>query len=102
MERALDNLHCDELILLAWVRNALMVLSVLKWQLLVVEVLLLVDKVVDVLLTSHVLRANSLNGGILMHHTLVGEKGAKHVRLLDLHAAQSRFAAFRLYSFTCS
>ena len=76
-EGAFDDLNRDELVLLAWVRNALMVLSVLKWQLLVEEVLLLVNQVVDVLHAGHVLTERRCDF-ILMHHTLVGKKGAKH------------------------
>ena len=53
MEGALHDLHRDELVLLTRVWNALVVLSTLKGELLVIAVFLLLDKLLDKLLSVH-------------------------------------------------
>ena len=52
---ACDKLHCDHLLLFPWIRNALVILSTLEGELLVIAVFLLLDKLLDKLLTVHLL-----------------------------------------------
>ena len=53
LKNAGDQLHCDHLILILWVRNALVVLAPLERKLLLVTLFLLLNQRFDILLTCH-------------------------------------------------
>ena len=54
-ETASNKLHSDHLLLFPWIRDALVILSTLEGELLVIAVFLLLDKLLDKLFSVHLL-----------------------------------------------
>ena len=75
IELTSDQLHSDELVLVLWVRDALVELAALERQALLVPIFLLIDQLVNEHFAVHIMRRQKV--GLFSSHRLLALNGEK-------------------------